>query len=281
MRKLCSSCRLLAVAGTLLLFWVGGAGPAEAATINLGDVTLGQSFTSGNGKLEFSNFSFDSPDCIDPSDITLEILEDGVMLSGPVGAWGTETRTFSVDYRVTALDPSMPIVGSSLELDSNAFGSPKAGVFATKQITAQREHEHGFWLPMLFFDKHGKGFGKHDRDFGEHDEHGWWRHGKWSRPRDQLLTRLETFDIDKNMVCDPAWSPDMCSKEWVKLFDSDEFHPRDKLGVTDTVKIFSKGEGDAEWFSSINRFSVVPEPGTASLLGAGLVGLFLAGKRRR
>ena len=56
---------LLGVA--LVLAWSGAAG---AVTIDLGDVTLGQTFISGNARLEFRQFSFDSFE-VDPADITL------------------------------------------------------------------------------------------------------------------------------------------------------------------------------------------------------------------
>jgi len=83
---------------------------------------------SGNGKLLFSNFHIHG---IDRDDITLESLEDGLRISGPVGLHARGLEFFTVSYKVTALDETMPILGASLELDSiTEPGHPLAMVFA-------------------------------------------------------------------------------------------------------------------------------------------------------
>jgi hypothetical protein len=52
--------------------------------------------------------------------------------------------------------------------------------------------------------------------------------------------------------------------------------------VIDGVLLATGGLGDrAEVFSIGNRFAVVPEPGTLAMLGGGLIGLALAGRRPR
>ncbi|HEY8154124.1 MAG TPA: PEP-CTERM sorting domain-containing protein [Myxococcota bacterium] len=63
--------------------------------------------------------------------------------------------------------------------------------------------------------------------------------------------------------------------------DSAAFTPRATITVIDGVRLSTGGPGDsAEVLSISNRFAVVPEPGTLVMLGGGLLGLALAGRRR-
>ncbi|HJO25324.1 MAG: PEP-CTERM sorting domain-containing protein [Myxococcota bacterium] len=55
--------------------------------------------------------------------------------------------------------------------------------------------------------------------------------------------------------------------------------PRDSVYVTNKILLFSVGS-TATWIGGENRFSVVPEPTTAGLLGLGLTGLFILGRHR-
>jgi hypothetical protein len=109
---------------------------AQAASVSLDDVRSGDTFVSGNGKLEFSDFDFDSSGDVDEDDIVLEILDDGLRLSGPEGVHDDGKLRFEVSYTVTALDPTMPISGATLELESIVNGDPFAGVLATKKLLA-------------------------------------------------------------------------------------------------------------------------------------------------
>jgi len=64
--------------------------------------------------------------------------------------------------------------------------------------------------------------------------------------------------------------------------DSTTFDPRETITVLDGVRLFTAGAGDSAIAYSISdHFAVVPEPGTLALLGGGLMGLTLSGRRRR
>jgi len=275
-----------------------GQGSARALSMSLADVALGDSFVSGNGQLEFSNFSFDSCGCVDAEDITLEILYDGIRLSGPVSTSGFKSKSFEVGYTVTGIHA--PIVSASLELDSDVNAQKFGKVFATKelQVKGQKPHPDFPWL-SFFWNQHpwqdDKAFLHSDHPLPsilEMDSHGqfdwsdaleWlfeqkfqdWEFGgrqEWIR-----LARLETFD--KEFFCFRQYDH---SCGLVKSSDSIEFTPEDQLRVTDAVTIFTLGHDDeATWISSTNRYAVVPEPATGTLLLLGIAGLGAAGRRGR
>jgi hypothetical protein len=220
--------------GTLLAGLAGLAGNASAGVL-LGDVLPTDTFVSGNGKLEFTAFKFVSlcGSCVQADDITLDILDDGVMLSGPVSTSGHDFKGFLVYFSAFALDPSMPITSGSLELSSDVNPDPFAAVYGLKRIVGKND---------------GSLFSLHHQTI--------------------TLAHLSTSDDGVN--------PD--------YLDAAEFTvPQQEIHLTDTVKVLSSG-GDATWYSSTNRFSTgsipVPEPSTAAILAAGLLGLGLAGGRR-
>jgi len=195
---------------------LGGAERAAASSVT----SLGDVFVSGNGKLEFSHFKLVG---IDPHDISLEVLDDGMRISGPVGISHFGFRAFKVSYKVTTLDPAAPLTGVSLELESS---------------TSRR----GFNKVVAFKGVLGKG--------GHYPE----------------AALLKTYDF---------------KGKWHDRFDEEAFHePRTSAHIWDKVLLFAAG-GGSEWVASTNRFSVVPEPTTASLLGLGLIVLVALERRRR
>jgi hypothetical protein len=290
------------------------AGFAQAMSFSIDDIRSDDSFTSGNGKLEFSDFDFDSTGHVDEDDIVLEILDDGVRLSGPISASDDGKGSFEVRYTVTALDPTMPISGATLELDSIVSGDPFAGVLATKKLLASggdpdRGREESWtsrspgsstWKSSSWKSwKRGDDDERWDDDEREHRDRGIGEghekaRGKGhhrrhdddddddddDRPgdREDVLAILQAYDIQVGLGCYDE--RDECSLDGQKLFDETGFaEPLGQLRVVDGVKIFSWGDGEAEGASITNRFPVVPEPSSAGLLGLGL--LALAASRRR
>ena len=202
--------------GIVLIVSVGWAGRGGASTLTFFDDV----FISGNEKLEFSDFKLVG---IDPHDISLEVLDDGLRVSGPVDLSRFGFRAFKVSYKVTARDPAAPITGASLELESSTS-------------------RHGFSKVLAFKGVLGKG--------GGHPE--------------ALL--LKTYDF---------------KDKWQDRFDEEAFHePRSSAYVWDKALLFAAG-GGATWLASTNRFSVVPEPSTASLFALGFIALFALERRRR
>jgi hypothetical protein len=198
---------VLAVVSTFALWLVASA----AGALPTGPIV------SGNGQLEFSNFEFSSPGGkVDEDDITVNVLVDGISLSGPVDV-DHGAVNFFVTYDVRALGHE--IVTASLELDADPMGL----VLSTKRILGDRG----------------------DDPFGAQ------------------LAFLKTQQVGGKGT----------------FLEAARFAPQESIRVLEHVVVSAK-EG-ASWNASINRFTVVPEPGTAtlSLLGLGLLGLRSRPKR--
>ncbi len=233
------------------------AGSARAVSFSLDSIPAGP-VTSGNGQLEFSNFQFFSPfGSVDAGEITLTVLEDGVELSGPVSVMsvkGAKYETFSVLYDVKALGAG--IDGASLLLDSSVDADHFGLVVATKQILGRSRHiprpHFDWWTPGGFL----------------HEDHG---------PLDRrTLAHLKTADWEFGHGS--RGHPPFPSDGAIRL-DEAGFPEQSSIRVIDRVTVTAL-DGSAVWESSINRFTVVPEPGVASLTLLGLALLGLRARRR-
>jgi hypothetical protein len=251
---------LLAVA-----LWLNAAS-ASAVSFTL-DSLPSNPVPSGNGQLEFSNFQFFSPFLsVAPSQVTATILADGIQLSGPIGST-SGLKNFFVLYDVRALGPG--IDGASLLLDSHVDADDFGVVLSTKQILG----DVGLELPDCSCDgccgghKGGDGF-----DFGLGLDH--------SLPTDRkTLAFLKTADWDIEDPNNCFRPPFGISDDGAIRLVEGEFDPRTSIRVIDGVSVVAS-DGTATWTSSINRFTVVPEPGTASLMLLGFTWVALTSYRR-
>jgi hypothetical protein len=244
-----------------LALWVVTFGTGAANALPTGPLV------SGNGQLEFSNFELFSPGGkVDEDDITVTVLADGISLSGPLSVTRGAVNFF-VTYDVRALGAG--IVTASLELDADPTGL----VLSTKRIVGDRgdpcdwfgEHdEKGGWFDD--HDRKGKGKDK-DKGKGRHGFGRWDRGGKHDFDFDPFgrdpLAFLKTKQVgDRGIFLAAA-----------------RFAPQDSLHVIEHVVVAAAK--DATWNASINRFTVVPEPRTASLTLLGLALLALRSHRKR
>lgn len=235
---------------SLGLCWL--ATSAQAVSFSLDMIPAGP-VTSGNGQLEFSSFQFFSPfHSVGADEITLTVLEDGIEISGPVSVLGDDFKTFSVLYEVKAL--GAPIDGASLLLGSSVDADDFGLVLATKQILGQRKlrPHKGFewWTP---------GGGIHD-DLGPFDR--------------KTLARLKTADWEFGHAF--CGHPRISRDGAIRLVEAG-FDGQSSIRVIDRVTL-TAFDGTATWESSVNRFTVVPEPGLATLT---LLGLTLLGWHAR
>jgi len=210
---------------------------------------------SGNGQLEFSNFEFFSPGGkVDEDDITVNVLADGISLSGPVDVKHGAVNFF-VTYDVRALGPG--IVTASLELDADPIGL----VLSTKRILGDKGD------PCEWYDDYdGKG-----RWNGGKDEKFQWFSGKGGSKQD--------FDFDPFSRRQLAFLKTHQVHGQGTFLEAARFAPQESLHVIEHVVVAAKK--GAAWNASINRFTVVPEPGTATLSLLGLGWLALRSHRRR
>lgn len=248
--------------------WGGHGGPGGS---------LDETFTSGDGLLEFSDFRFRG---IDPDDVTITPGESGIRFSGDesISGWGLDK--FKITYTVRSLT-DLGIIGTSLELDSEVdtrFGL--GGVVAKKRISAPREAPHELpWLSLDRWDDEN-GDGRHPwRGKRGHASSGWGHHGS------EHIGTLYAFELSSGWICGCGHHharADEVENECRIERDSDsiEYDPESELRIEDTVKLFSVGKGEVSWSSISNDYVLTPEPGTAGLLGLGLAGL-VASRRRR
>ncbi len=243
--------------GTLVavMLWLYAAS-ASALTFGLDALPAGP-VVSGNGQLEFSNFQFFSPFMtVHPGDVTATILDDGIQLSGPVSA-SNGLKNFYVLYDVRSL--GAPINRASLLLDSQVDADRFGLVLSTKQIL-------GEVLNTPCFGGNGDKNGGDDSFFGfDH-----------TFPSDRkTLAFLKTADWEIGGAFGDCFrSPHGLGSDGAIRLVEGGFDPQQSIRVIDGVTITAT-DGTATWESSTNRFTLVPEPGTASLmlLGFALLGV--------
>jgi hypothetical protein len=235
------------------------AAAASALTFGLDGLPAGP-VVSGNGQLEFSNFQFFSPFMsVDPSEVTATILDDGIQLSGPISATDG-LKNFFVLYDVRSL--GAPIKRASLLLDSQVDADRFGLVLSTKQILGEV-----MGTPC---------FGGHD----DKDDGGFFGFDH-SFPSDRkTLAFLKTADWEIGSTFGDCFrSPHGLGNDGAIRLVEAGFDPQQSIRVVDGVTITAT-DGTATWESSTNRFTLVPEPGTASLMLLGLALLRLLPQRR-
>lgn len=230
---------------------------ASASAVSFTLDSLPATLTSDNGQLEFSNFQFFSPfDTVDPGDVTLTTLDDGIRLSGPLTV-ENDFANFFLLYEVRGIGGG--IDGVSLQLDSDVDADIFGLVLSTKQILGDRVTKPG---------KDKKDSFPFDHDF------------KFGPVGFKTLAHLKTADWEfgKGDDEDCKFRPPLgLGRDGAIRLVEAGFTARDSIKVVEGVTLSAFG-GSATWESSENRFTVVPEPATAGML---LVGLMLLAARAR
>ena len=142
--------------GAVLFVSLAWAGQGAASSLT----SLDDVFISGNEKLEFSHFQLVG---IDPHDISLEVLEDGLRIYGPVGLSWFGYKAFKVSYKVTARDPAAAISGVSLELESSTSSRGFSKVLAFKSVLGKGD-DHPEPMLLKTFDFKDKWVDRFDEE---------------------------------------------------------------------------------------------------------------------
>ena len=221
---------LLAIGATLLCsFWLAASAYAVPITAyNVADLDSQTVLTSGNGKLAFTGFQF----CLDganPSAFTLNVLDDGIRLTGPMSVDHGDSLNLSFSYEVSGLGDTT-IKGASLYSPSEITGGGSSTFVKTeKWITADPSQNSHYQATLA-----------------------------------HLITQSLDCGID--------------------ALDSASFAHQPQINVLDEIHLSAGGWRDTATLDEItNRFTtftVVPEPATFALLGLGILGLGIAGRRR-
>jgi hypothetical protein len=241
----------LLVATALCLF----TGAAQAVSFTLDAIPAGP-LTSGNGLIQFSNIQFFSPfDTVNAADVTFEVLDDGVRLSGPVSVSGSDLKNFFVLYEATSLGGG--IDNASLLLDSHVDADVFGFVLATKQVIG----DIGDRNPKKDKKDDDFPFG-HGFDMGNFDR--------------STLAFLKTADWEVGPKEDFEGPFGLGRDGAIRLVEAG-FAVKSSIKVIDGITV-SAIKGSATWSSSENHFNTAPEPGTAALTA---LGLLLIGIRSR
>jgi hypothetical protein len=141
MCKIARNIRLLLVG--LLLVAVSSGSPAFGSPLTLQDLDDGQSFSSGDGTLQFGGFSITTSGSITSplSDFEVVVLADGFDVIGAWSAIDGETGTMRIDYSVTGTlalaEAILSLNGSAVGPAAEAIVNETVGTVAALQVYAR------------------------------------------------------------------------------------------------------------------------------------------------